>query len=434
MEEFTVSKLSAYIKRTIDQNFSKVLLRGEVSALKVHSSGHIYFCLKDEGAIIRAICWKSVAQKHTIKLVEGMDVKCIGQVTTYPMQSQYQFVVEHFETAGIGELLKILEERKKRLAAEGLFDANRKKPIPKIPRLIGVITSPTGAVIQDMLHRIRERFPREILLWPVAVQGVYAADQVVTAVTSMNNLPAEQKPDLLIVARGGGSLEDLMPFNEESVVRAVAASDIPVISAIGHETDTTLIDYAADLRAPTPTAAAEFAVPERTKLHGEITRLYSCLSLSFFKQLEKKRLVLQVHKILTPQNILEQKVQQVDFASERCSASVSNLLAKLKLTLAKITITPPTLPTNTDEIFQKIKFQIYRYVDNLNGRLSVVSTNLEANSYNKILQRGFALVTDGTDTPVTTASEANKARSLHLSFSDGKVTVYTKIQQELRFE
>src|SRR5947209_4625674 len=264
LPEYTVSELSNALKRRIEESFSYVRVRGEISGFKRHSSGHCYLALKDADAVLEAVCWRGTALRLTMKPEDGMEVVCTGRLTTFPGRSKYQLVIDTMELAGFGALLKLLEERKQRLAAEGLFAEGRKKKLPFLPQLIGVVTSPTGAVIRDILHRLADRFPRRVLIWPVAVQGEGAAAQVAAAIAGFNGLApggSIPRPDLLIVARGGGSLEDLMPFNEEIVVRAAAESTIPLISAVGHETDTTLIDLAADKRAPTPTAAAEMAVP-----------------------------------------------------------------------------------------------------------------------------------------------------------------------------
>ncbi|KJS45908.1 MAG: exodeoxyribonuclease VII large subunit, partial [Rhodospirillaceae bacterium BRH_c57] len=269
----TVSELSSDLKRTVEDTFGFVRVRGEISQPKLAGSGHCYLRLKDENACIDGIVWRGAYGKLAVKPEEGLEVIVTGRLTTYPQRSSYQIVIESMELAGEGALLKLLEERRRRLTAEGLFAPERKKPLPFLPRVIGVVTSPTGAVIRDILHRLNDRFPLHVLVWPVLVQGDAAAGQVAAAVEGFNRLTAGGKvprPDLLIVARGGGSLEDLMAFNEEIVVRAVAASDIPVISAVGHETDTTLCDFAADLRAPTPTGAAEMAVPVRLDLLAQV--------------------------------------------------------------------------------------------------------------------------------------------------------------------
>src|SRR5450631_444593 len=274
--EVSVSELSAALKRTVEDRFGFVRVRGEISNYRgQHSSGHAYFCLKDPSARIDAVIWKGVFARLKTKPQEGLEVIATGKVTTYPGKSTYQIIVEALEPAGIGALMALIEERRRKLAAEGLFDEARKRPLPFLPASIGIITSPTGAVIRDMLHRIAERFPRHVLVWPVRVQGETAAAEIAAAIDGFNGLPEHgplQRPDVIIVARGGGSLEDLWSFNEEIVVRAAARSHVPLIAAVGHETDWTLIDHAADLRAPTPTAAAELGVPVRVELVARVAQ------------------------------------------------------------------------------------------------------------------------------------------------------------------
>ncbi|KAF0137498.1 MAG: exodeoxyribonuclease VII large subunit, partial [Xanthobacteraceae bacterium] len=291
--EISVSELSAAIKRTVEDAFGYVRLRGEVSGFKGPSgSGHVYFRLKDEGATIEAVIWKGVYGRLKFKPQEGLEVIATGRVTTFPGSSKYQVVIESLEPAGVGALMALLEERRRKLAAEGLFDAARKRPLPYLPRVIGVVTSPTGAVIRDILHRLEDRFPRTVLVWPVRVQGEGSAAEVASAIRGFNAIGPDDdlpRPDVIIVARGGGSLEDLWGFNEEIVVRAAFESDIPLISAVGHETDTTLIDFAADRRAPTPTAAAEMAVPVRSDLIAETTGLGRRLSLAVARGMENRR-------------------------------------------------------------------------------------------------------------------------------------------------
>src|SRR6201747_429604 len=273
--EFTVSELSSALKRTVEDAYGHVRVRGEISGFRgPHSSGHCYFALKDESAKIEAVMWKGVHGRMRLKPQEGLEVIATGKLTTYPGSSKYQIVIEAIEPAGVGALMALMEERKRKLGAEGLFDEARKQLLPWLPEVIGVVTSPTGAVIRDILHRLQDRFPRRVLVWPVKVQGEGSAEQIAAAIRGFNALPAGGKiprPDLLIVARGGGSLEDLWSFNEEIVVRAAAESMIPLISAVGHETDITLIDFAADKRAPTPSAAAEMAVPVRAELFVEVS-------------------------------------------------------------------------------------------------------------------------------------------------------------------
>src|SRR5690349_4126771 len=291
--EFTVSELSAALKRTVEDNFGYVRVRGEISGYKgPHGSGHVYFALKDQTAKIDGVIWKGVFGRMRVKPEEGMEVIVTGKLTTYPNRSSYQIIVETLEPAGLGALMALLEERKKKLAAEGLFDEARKQLLPFLPEVIGVVTSPTGAVIRDILHRLADRFPRHVIVWPVKVQGDGSAEQVAAAIRGFNALPDGgriRKPDLLIVARGGGSLEDLWSFNEEIVVRAAAESMIPLISAVGHETDVTLIDFAADKRAPTPTAAAEMAVPVKSDLIAEVASLARRVTVHWQRAQESRR-------------------------------------------------------------------------------------------------------------------------------------------------
>ncbi|ABD90143.1 exodeoxyribonuclease VII large subunit [Rhodopseudomonas palustris] len=291
--EFTVTELSSALKRTVEDAYGHVRVRGEISGFRgPHSSGHCYFALKDEGAKIEAVIWKGVHGRMRFKPQEGLEVIATGKLTTYPGSSKYQIVIEAIEPAGIGALMALMEERKRKLGAEGLFDEARKQLLPYLPEVIGVVTSPTGAVIRDILHRLQDRFPRRVLVWPVKVQGDGSAEQIAAAIHGFNALPeggSIPRPDLLIVARGGGSLEDLWSFNEEIVVRAAADSMIPLISAVGHETDITLIDFAADKRAPTPTAAAEMAVPVRAELFVEVGQLGHRAMLCFQRGQERRR-------------------------------------------------------------------------------------------------------------------------------------------------
>src|SRR5690349_9778363 len=292
-QEWSVSDLAGALKRTLEDAFGFVRLRGEVSGYRgPHSSGHAYFCLKDQNARIDAVIWKGSFSRLKIRPEEGMEVIATGRITTFPGSSKYQIVVDSLEPAGIGALMALLEERRRKLTAEGLFAAERKRRLPFLPRVIGVVTSPTGAVIRDILHRLEDRFPRHVLVWPVKVQGEGSAEQVAAAIRGFNALPEGgriPRPDVLIVARGGGSLEDLWSFNEEIVVRAAADSEIPLISAVGHETDITLIDFAADKRAPTPTAAAEMAVPVRSELVAEVESLARRVSVCWLRAQENRR-------------------------------------------------------------------------------------------------------------------------------------------------
>jgi len=291
--EFSVSELSSALKRAIEDRFGYVRVRGEISGYRgPHSSGHVYFSLKDANARLDAVIWKGVFGRMRVKPEEGLEVVVTGKITTFPGKSAYQVIVESLEPAGVGALMALLEARRRALAEEGLFDAARKQLLPYLPRVIGVVTSPTGAVIRDILHRLADRFPVHVLVWPVRVQGETSAAEVAQAIRGFNALPSNgaiPRPDLLIVARGGGSLEDLWSFNEEVVVRAAAESDIPLVSAVGHETDWTLIDHAADLRAPTPTAAAELSVPVRAELLATLADLGGRIAGAALRLAERRR-------------------------------------------------------------------------------------------------------------------------------------------------
>src|SRR5689334_5465389 len=313
----SVSELSGALKRTIENAFGQVRVRGEISGFKRHASGHCYFTLKDENACIDAVIWRTSAGALAFRPEDGAEVIATGRLTTYPGRSKYQIVVDRMELAGEGALLALLERRRKVLAAEGLFDASRKRKLPFLPRVIGVVTSPTGAVIRDILHRLEDRCPTQVILWPVPVQGEGAAQRIAAAIRGFPAL--EPRPDLLIVARGGGSIEDLWPFNEEEVVRAAAESPIPLISAVGHETDTTLIDHASDRRAPTPTAAAEMAVPVRSELLAELGELghraQHCLTRRTDRA--RERFDLTVCRWPEPRSIVQPISQRLDDAAER---------------------------------------------------------------------------------------------------------------------
>jgi exodeoxyribonuclease VII large subunit len=331
--------------------------------------------------------------------------------------------VEQFELSGVGEFLKLFEERKKKLAEQGFFDATTKKPIPFLPKLIGIITSPTGAVIKDMLHRIDHRFPRLVLLWPVLVQGLDAGRQITEAIDGMNNLPIDHRPDLIIVARGGGSLEDLMPFNEEDVVKAVARSIIPIISAVGHETDTTLIDYAADLRAPTPTAAAEFAVPERIKLRIDVDKVFSSITVSILGNLEKKRLFLNSAKILNVQGIMAEKTQKADYLFDKAFSKINELTSYKSLSLARIFLRKPLIKDESENLYGKLTFLFRTMFEATKNKLALLSNAIESNSYANILKKGFAFVESPKKVPITSAKAAGMYSTLHLVFADGKIKV-----------
>jgi exodeoxyribonuclease VII large subunit len=437
LPEWTVSELSAALKRNIEQNFSYVRVRGEISGFKRHSSGHCYLALKDSEAVLDAVCWRNTAIRLAVKPEDGMEVVCTGRLTTFPGRSKYQLVIDSMALAGVGAILKMLEERRKRLAAEGLFAAERKRKLPFLPRVIGVVTSPSGAVIRDILHRLDDRFPRHVLLWPVAVQGEFAAQQVAAAINGFNRLAPEgrvPRPDLLIVARGGGSLEDLMPFNEEIVVRAAAASTIPLISAVGHETDTTLIDYAADRRAPTPSAAAEIAVPVRLDLLAELDGKTARLSRGWARALGERRKHLEAlaRGLPHPRTVLETAQQKLDDRAERLTLGFRQMIALRRHRLAvaggrlggealetlvararaRVADAVPRLAQAMARLFER---QFHR-LDNMAGRLESVRVTLR-----EPLERGFAVVFDAQGKVVESADAVHPGAPLLLSFRDGKV-------------
>jgi exodeoxyribonuclease VII large subunit len=332
--EWSVSELSGALKRTVEDAFGFVRVRGEVSGYRgPHSSGHVYFALKDQGAKIEAVIWKGVFGRLKVRPEEGLEVIATGKITTYPGKSSYQIVIEGLELAGLGALMAMLEERRKRLAAEGLFDEARKQLLPVLPRVIGVVTSPTGSVIRDILHRLNDRFPSHVIVWPVRVQGETSAAEVAAAINGFNALEAGgriPRPDLIIVARGGGSLEDLMGFNDEAVVRAAAGSMIPLISAVGHETDWTLIDHAADLRVPTPSAAAEKAVPVRSELLARVDELSRRQRLGLARNMERRRADLRAlaRALPGPEAMLAQPRQRLDLATARLAPALARNAAQ----------------------------------------------------------------------------------------------------------
>lgn len=406
----SVSQISAMIQNTLTNEFSNVRIKGEISGLKHHTSGHVYFNLKDESAVINAVCWRGTAQKLKFKLEEGLEVVVFGNVNTYPARSNYQIVCNNIEVAGLGALMALLEERKKKLAAEGLFDASRKKPLPYMPQTIGVITSPTGAVIKDILHRISERFGVHVLVYPVAVQGEGAAEQISEGIEFFNSLGAESKikcPDILIVARGGGSIEDLWAFNEEIVVRAAANSNIPLISAVGHETDTTLIDFASDRRAPTPTAAAEMAVPVKADIINNILELKKRGFSAITRHINNLEQILKARKqgLISPKQMIMNMAQRLDDITERLNNSI---LFKIKDTESKLKLFSSQLSALSSQLI-KITTQ----------KLENYKQLLESYNYKNVLKRGFAVVKDSAGVVVKSKTGLNSGKSVTIELFDG---------------
>ena len=427
---YSVGEFSHVIKKLVESNFTYVRIRGEISRPSFPGSGHVYFTLKDMDGTIAAIIWKYTMPRLSIRPEEGMEVICTGKVTTFAGQSKYQIIVENMEVAGEGALLKMLEDRRKKLLAEGLFDQRHKKPIPYLPERIGVITSPSGAVIRDILHRVSDRFPCHIYVWPVAVQGDGSASQIANAVDKFNELTDQtivKKPDLLIVARGGGSLEDLWSFNEEIVVRAVFNSTIPVISAVGHETDTTLIDFVSDLRAPTPTGAAEKSVPVREDLRGRIGELELRLKSSFFNKMNinKDRLNSLIRLLGKPDQIFDNKNQKLDFVFKDIENLFKTIFAEQKNKIMQYTqklIPPKVLINNLDSKIQLLDTRFNNYlgilIKNKVTKLNFLSQLLEASSFNRVLDRGFALVMNYKGKPIKLSKEAPRKSNIKIKFSD----------------
>jgi exodeoxyribonuclease VII large subunit len=404
----SVSELSGALKRTIETAFGEVRVRGEISGFKRHGSGHCYFTLKDENACIDAVIWRGNAAALAFRPEDGAEIIATGKLTTYPGRSKYQIVVERMELAGEGALLALLEKRRKALAAEGLFDAERKRKLPFLPRIVGVVTSPTGAVIRDILHRLEDRCPTRVILWPVPVQGEGSATKVAEAIRGFASF--DPRPDLLIVARGGGSIEDLWPFNEEEVVRAAAESSIPLISAVGHETDTTLIDFAADLRAPTPTAAAEIAVPVRAELFAQLAELSHRAQQCLARRAERcrERFDLTVCRWPEPRSIFAPVVQRVDELGERLPRSLAaragNARADMNLVAGRLR-----------------RELVDERITRLSERLSAAWKMAELVHPERPLSRGFVRVTDRSGKTLTHAVDARAARELNLRFGDGDV-------------
>lgn len=437
--EVSVSELSQQLKRTVEDRFGYVRVRGEISGFRgVHSSGHAYLALKDEGAKIDAVIWRGAYAKLKVKPEEGMEVIATGKLTTYPGRSSYQIVIERLELAGLGAIMKMLEERRARLAAEGLFDAARKKPIPHLPEVIGIVTSPTGSVIRDILHRLADRFPRWVIVWPVAVQGEGAGTQVSAAIRGFNALEAGgaiPRPDLIIVARGGGSVEDLLPFSDEAVVRAAAESAIPLISAVGHETDTTLIDYAADRRAPTPTAAAEMAVPVRAEMQAETLGLARRLvqAMSRAREDRRRRVADLARGLPKPDQLLALASQRLDAASTRLGGALGifSERARTRLNAASGRFRPALLKAETvrltdrtGDVGRRLTLAIQRRTRDAAQNLAQPAKLLEALSHRATLARGFALVRTADGALKRAAHDVTPGEALVIQFHDGETGVH----------
>ncbi len=435
--EFTVSEISGNVKRIIEGAFPRVRIRGEVGRVSRPQSGHVYLDLKDQGAVLSAVVWRSSASRLATRPQEGLEVVATGRLTTFAGQSRYQLIIDDIAPAGIGALMAMLEQRRKKLEAEGLFAAERKRPIPFLPDVIGIVTSPSGAVIRDILHRLRDRFPRTVLLWPVAVQGENCTAEVVDAVTRFNALDPGgdvPRPDLLIVARGGGSVEDLWEFNSEPIVRAVAASRIPVISAIGHETDTTLIDHAADVRAPTPTAAAELAVPVRSELLGKLASVSERGVRAQTAALGQRRQRLRdlFRAMPRPDEYVAMQGQRLDIAAGRLERGLRGAVrmqvgrlseASAGLRLSSLHRNIAQSRTLLERSAAALALADRRHRDMLRTRFDNLGRLLGSLGYQATLERGFAVVReeDRTGPVISSAGVAARTRSMVIQFRDGEV-------------
>lgn len=434
--EFTVTEISQAVKRTVEEAFGRVRIRGEVSGYRgPHSSGHAYFSLKDDKARIEAVIWRGVFGSLRHKPEEGMEVVATGKLTTYPGSSKYQIVIEQLEPAGAGALMALLEERRKKLLAEGLFDEDRKRPVPYLPSVIGVVTSPTGSVIRDILHRLADRFPSHVVVWPVRVQGETCGPEVAAAIAGFNALDpggAIARPDLIIVARGGGSIEDLWGFNEEAVVRAVAASAIPVISAVGHETDTTLIDFVADKRAPTPTGAAEMAVPVRSELIGYVDTLGQRARTGQRRLVSglADRLRAGAAGLPRPAELLATARQRHDVASMRLATGLSALLGNKSARYGALAprVSGAALSRRAAELAQRLEQSAHRMpgawsrrLERAQSRLANVGKLMSSLDYRNVLARGYAIARDAANEIIRSSEVLTPGTPFSLQFADGDV-------------
>lgn len=480
--EFSVSDIAFAVKRMVEDSFGYVRVRGEISGFRGQAaSGHCYFTLKDEKARLDSVIWRGTFMKLKVKPEEGLEVIATGRLTTFPGSSKYQIVVESLEPAGVGALMALLEERKKKLAAEGLFDEARKQKLPYLPRTIGVVTSPTGAVIRDIVHRLSDRFPVRVVVWPVRVQGESSADEVTKAIKGFNALEAGDavpRPDLIIVARGGGSIEDLWSFNEENVARAAAASDIPLISAVGHETDWTLIDFVSDLRAPTPTGAAEMAVPVRHELVASVGDLERRLENATLRHVDRCRTSLRGLERALPslKDLMALPRQRLDAAGERLSQALlagtalhknrfSSLAARMnekaltrmlvrhrevaatlsarmaragesdvgrrrqRLDSLAARLDPRLLQrpfdqkrSQTTDLGRRGSEALLRLVSERRRSLASLSKLMDAFSFENVLRRGFAIVRSGEGEILRSAAGVSAGDALNVQFSDGVIT------------
>ncbi len=426
--ELTVSELSSSLKRTIESNFDHVRVRGELGRVTIARSGHMYADIKDDKAVLNTVMWKGQVNALSFRPEEGLEVVAEGKLSIYAGRSNYQMLATTMRPAGAGALMALLEDRKKKLAAEGLFKPEHKQKLPFLPRTIGVVTSPTGAVIRDILHRIADRFPARVILWPALVQGDLAATQIEAGIRGFNAMTGEDRPDVLIVGRGGGSIEDLWPFNEEAVVRAAFESEIPLISAVGHETDTTLIDYVSDARAPTPTGAAEIAVPVRADLRLAVNEHGERLKRALLTRTKQGRDRLRGARLPRPDAILTPKRQRFDFVDARLQRGLLGAVDRKRIALTRIAarLRPEALPADIRRRRQRLRDIAVRARPALNrvherksDRLAAAGKLLRTLSHEATLERGFALVRAEDGKLIRSADVANKAEHMTLSFADG---------------
>jgi exodeoxyribonuclease VII large subunit len=429
----SITAISALLKRVVEDRFGFVRLRGEISGVKRAASGHLYLALKDEGAKIDGVMWKGNAARLGFRPEDGIEVIATGKLTTYPGRSNYQIVIDRMEIAGEGALLALLAKTKARLEAEGLFDPRRKRALPFLPRVIGVVTSPTGAVIRDILHRLRDRFPVQVLVWPVLVQGQGAAAQVAAAVRGFSDMPDDKRPDLVIVARGGGSIEDLWAFNEEAVVRAIAQCAIPIISAVGHETDTTLADFAADLRAPTPTAAAEMAVPVREELLAQIAELAIRGRRAAVRPIGmgRERLEARIQRLPRPETLLNMAVQRLDEGALRLRRGLGGRVVIAGGHLQKVA-GRLSLPLLTARLHRaQDRLAAVRLSPNLlitrreqqRAKLDSAARMMQSLNPDNVLKRGYVRVTGANGQTLVARELAAAETALTLHFRDGDLAV-----------
>ncbi|MEL7231375.1 MAG: exodeoxyribonuclease VII large subunit [Pseudomonadota bacterium] len=478
LPELSVSELSAALKRTIETAYDHVRVRGELGRVTIARSGHMYADIKDDKAVLNTVMWKGQVNRLNFRPEEGLEVIATGRLSTYPGRSNYQLIADTMRPAGAGALMALLEERKKKLAAEGLFDQAHKKPLPFLPATVGVVTSPTGAVIRDILHRIRDRFPVRVILWPALVQGDTAATQIEAAIRGFNAMHGTDRPDVLIVGRGGGSIEDLWPFNEEAVVRAAFDSEIPLISAVGHETDTTLIDYVSDARAPTPTGAAEIAVPVRSELQLQVSELDQRVKRALTRQTRRGRERLQATRLPRAERLVETKRQRLDTAAERLPQATRTLLeqrrAQLRTAAAALKspeqflqermtliqkleselvgglrhrvsrervrfsnvasrLRPEPLQVDTKRARQALlqsavraRPALMRILERKSGQLTSEAKLLDTLSYQATLNRGYAIIRDDNGKVLRGAAGVAEGTALNLTLSDGDLSVVTQ--------